>query len=230
MTPPAAHKNDSSAHPEWPHSSPPRLKQTVLGAAIGALLAMAFVPCISGGYQPIFNAAEYSINIPQLVLNVLFATVLGAVIFNLVRFRVALWTIAIAALAFLAAAYEFPIFQEKMEDGANSEEAIANDAIHGGDFESAKEHLLKEANYWWWKGWWEGARRAKKQANDQAGMEKEYAQYLHWDDQGPKPKVKRESEIDLSNLPDQGPPPIKRALPVSPAPTALKIPASPPNH
>jgi len=56
-----------------------------LGAGIGALLAMVFVPCIHQGYEPIFNAAEYRINVAQLVLNISFAALVGALAFNLSR-------------------------------------------------------------------------------------------------------------------------------------------------
>jgi len=50
--------------------------------------------------------------------------------------------------------------------------------LEHGDFEAAKKHLLKAADYWWWKGSLEGAREAKRQANDQASMEQQYAQVL----------------------------------------------------
>ena len=131
---------------------------------------MAFVPCINEGYQPIFNAAEYRINIPQLVLNVLFATLLAALVFNLFRRRSALWMVA-GILSVAGVWFGFSAFQDRMREEAEYHETIADLQIHHGKFDLAKQHLLKAADYWWWKGWWEGARVDKKQANDRSGME-----------------------------------------------------------
>jgi hypothetical protein len=147
------------------------IRRTLLGVAIGALLSMLFVPCVGHGYELIFNAFEYRINVPQLVLNVLFTIILGILVANF--FRAALWTTA--AVAVLVAWFGFSAFQKQMREGAESEQVGAWLATTEGNFEQAKEHWLKASRYWWWKGWWAGARNAKKNGFDRQTMERDAA-------------------------------------------------------
>jgi hypothetical protein len=237
-----------------------------LGAAVGALLAMSMVPYVNQvkhgrgqfierGYLPIYKIGGVAdVNVPQLVLNVSFAVLLGALASNLSRRarRVALWTVAIAT-AVLLASWAFNAFQEEMKQDAEREERVGYGAVLNGNFDTAKEHLLKASKYWWWKGWWKGAVEVERKANDRAAMDRQYRKeheydefedvtpaeirteilgaqrnsFLHSDSQrgSQRDESSANSVLDLRSKR-----PIMRALSVSPAPTALKIPASPPNH
>src|SRR5262245_9189301 len=170
---PASENGDSKQLAETHSSNPSRLRRTLGGAAIGALLAMVFVPCMGHGYEPIFNAAKYRINVAQLILNVSFATLVGALASNFSRraWRALSWTAGSVALV-LTAWLGFSTFQQQMKAGAEREERIANGAILNGSFGVAKEHLLKASNYWWWRGWWDGARSARERAFDEQEMKK----------------------------------------------------------
>ena len=133
------------------------VRRTLLGAGIGALLAMVFVPCIHQGYEPVFNAAEYRINVAQLVLNISFAALVGALAFNLSR-RALCWSAA-SAILIVTALFGLPAYHEQMRSGAVTEEGLAYAAAAIPDLGLAKEHMLRAANYWWWKGWWEQSRK-----------------------------------------------------------------------
>jgi hypothetical protein len=169
----ASENGDSNKLPEKHSSNPSRLRRTLWGAAIGALLAMLFVPCIRDGYEPIFNAAKYRINVAQLVLNVSFAALVGALASNFSgrAWRALSWIAASVALA-LTAWIAFSTFQQQMKTKAEREESAAWGAILNGNFDVAKEHLLKASNYWWWRGWWDGARSARERAFDDQGMKR----------------------------------------------------------
>jgi hypothetical protein len=84
-----------------------------------------------------------------------------------------------------------------------NEQRTAHYDLEHGDFEAAKKHLLKAADYWWWKGSLEGAREAKRQANDQASMEQQYAQVLQRE-QEKQEESKREQEESKKRANDQG--------------------------
>jgi hypothetical protein len=162
----------------------PRLRRTLIGAAIGALLAMSMVPYVKGhryalerGYLPIYEiGGRADVNVAQLLLNVSFAALVGALASNLSR-RAVLELLGAAGI--LAAGVglwgEFRVFQEQMKAGAEREETLATVSIQDGNFVGAKEHLRKASNYWWWKGWWEGAQDAKQRAFDEQGMKKQAA-------------------------------------------------------
>ena len=62
-----------------------------------------------------------------------------------------------------------------MKAGAEREETTARSEVRNGNFPTAKEHLLKASNYYWWKGWWDGARDAKERAFDAQAMQKQAA-------------------------------------------------------
>jgi len=158
------------------------VRRTLLGAGIGALLAMVFVPCIHQGYEPVFNAAEYRINVAQLVLNISFAALVGALAFNLSR-RALCWSAA-SAILIVTALFGLPAYHEQMRSGAVTEEGLAYAAAAIPDLGLAKEHMLRAANYWWWKGWWEQSRKDKELAAT--------------------------GGINLSRLPDQPGPPWER--------------------
>src|SRR6516165_404774 len=121
------------------------VRRTLLGAGIGALLAMVFVPCIHQGYEPIFNAAEYRINVAQLVLNISFAALVGALAFNLSR-RALCWSAA-SAILIVTALFGLPAYHEQMRSGAVTEEGLAYAAAAIPDLGLAKEHMLRAANY-----------------------------------------------------------------------------------
>jgi hypothetical protein len=167
-----------------PRTNPPRLRRTLLGAAIGALLAMSIVPYATHtgtyqyrrGYLPIYDiAGRESVNVPQLTLNISFAALAAAIAFNLSR-RFIIWTVAIIGLG-IVARVGLPAYQEEMRRAAEREETIAHNAIMDGDFDAAKQSLLKASNYWWWKGWWEGAQRVSERASDEQAMRQEAAAY-----------------------------------------------------
>ena len=149
------------------------LRRTLCGAAIGASMAMILVPCVRHRYEPIFKAADYEINVAQLLLNVSFAALVGALASNLSRraWRTLGWISG--ALALLVAVWlGFTAFQQEMETDATREEGLAYGAVIIGNFDSAKEHLLKAANYWEWKGWRQGARQARERALNEPEMKK----------------------------------------------------------
>jgi hypothetical protein len=205
--------------------SSPAVGRTLLGAAIGALLAMVLVPCTGDGYVLILYAANCRINVPQLVLDISFAALLGAIVPTLsrralrrgrtriARFRTptaevrnwlstmaALWTAGILAIL-LVACFGVSAFQEGMEARGHSEHGIAKSQIESGDFQAAKDHLLKAADYWWWAGSWEAANEAKTQANDQASMERQYAAVLQKELEKQASKRKQEESM-RSKAPD----------------------------
>jgi hypothetical protein len=131
---------------------------------------------VGGGYRFIFDNSNTSVAFFQLLANVAVAALLGAIIANLSR-RAVWWTariLVIMAIA-LAAWAGFLAFQEQMRTGAEKEGVIARFKIQNGDFNAAKEHLLKASDYWWWKGWWDGARSARERALDEEGMKKQAA-------------------------------------------------------
>jgi hypothetical protein len=173
----------ANGHPSEPPKKS-RLRRTLLGAGIGALLAMSMVPYVKGhryaserGYLPIYEiGGRADVNVAQLVLNVSFAALIGALASNLSRRAVArmLWAAGPVAVV-LAIWAGFLVFQEQMKAHAESEESTATFEIQNGDFIHAKEHLPKASNYWWWKGWWDGARSARERASDDVGMKKQAA-------------------------------------------------------
>jgi hypothetical protein len=59
-----------------------------------AVLAMVFVPCINVGYVLLFFAADFRINMPQLILNVSFGALLGSFSGRFIATRVAACTMA----------------------------------------------------------------------------------------------------------------------------------------
>jgi len=65
-----------------------------------------------------------------------------------------------------------------MANGAQREERLAYDAILNGNFDAAKQHLLKASNYRWWKGWLEGAGRDRERALNEQAMKQEAA-FVH---------------------------------------------------
>jgi hypothetical protein len=77
---------NASGHPGQSPKKP-RLRRTLLGAAIGALLAMLMVPYVRGhrnaadtGYLPIYEiGAQADVNVAQLILNISYARVVEAV-------------------------------------------------------------------------------------------------------------------------------------------------------
>jgi hypothetical protein len=112
----------------------PRLRRTLLGAAIGALLAMSIVPYVKGhryaaerGYLPIYEiGARADVNVAQLILNVSFAALIGALAFNLSRRVLLPMLLAVAAVAVVLGIWgEFSVFQEHVKAGAEREEASA---------------------------------------------------------------------------------------------------------
>ena len=178
--------------PAKPNSNSPRLKRILMGAAIGALLAMSVVPYATHtgtyhyerGYMPIYEiGGRENVNVAQLVLNILFAALAGALASNLSR-RAALW--ALGGLAVVVAAwFGLPAYHEQMEASAKREERSAYGAILNGNFEVAKQHLLKASEYWSWKGWWAGARDAKERAFDEQEMRKTAASFRARRDEAP---------------------------------------------
>lgn len=119
---------------------------------------MLFVPTPEqhghrAGYRWIFDRSDTSIAFFQLLLNVGFAALVGALIANFSR-RVMLWTARIVAIATVALAclVGFSAFQQQMKAGAEREETTACSEVRNGNFPTAKEHLLKASNYYWWKG------------------------------------------------------------------------------
>jgi hypothetical protein len=75
---------------EKPPSQPARnvaqrspLKRSLLFAGVFALLAMVFVPTPRSGYRFVFDQADTSIALSQLLVNVAFAAALGAIAANL---------------------------------------------------------------------------------------------------------------------------------------------------
>ncbi len=117
--------------------------------------------------------------IDMLILQTVFLSVLFAVIVN-IRWRpsrrVLIW-FAVCATLVLTVCFGFPAFQQQMTRGAESEEWMARGDIHNGKLDSAKEHLLKAANYYWWKGWWDGARNTRVRASDEQAMQRQAAAF-----------------------------------------------------
>lgn len=84
--------SDDSNRKERAPRRPSRVWRTLLGAAIGALLAMSMVPYVTRGragghgYLPIYEiGGKADVNVAQLVLNVSFAALAGALAANLSR-------------------------------------------------------------------------------------------------------------------------------------------------
>jgi hypothetical protein len=159
------------------------LRRTLLFAGVFALSAMLFVPTPEqhghrAGYRLIFDRSDTSIAFFQLLLNVGFAALVGALIANFSR-RVLLWAARIVGIAAvgLACLVGFSAFQQEMKAGAEREETLASFNVQIGDVVKAKEHLLKAANYYWWKGWWDGARNARLRASDEQAMQRQAAAF-----------------------------------------------------
>jgi hypothetical protein len=128
------------------------------------------------GYMPIYEiGGRENVNVAQLVLNISFAALAGVLVSNLSR-RAALWVIGGLAIA-VTAWFGLPAYDEQMKAGAETEERLAHGAILDGNFGLAKEHLLKAANYWKWKGWAAGARDATNRAFDGQEMKEQAAAF-----------------------------------------------------
>jgi hypothetical protein len=173
------------------------MKRTLLAVAIALLISTLCVPSygISTYGVPFFNESCDPIW-GRFSLQTIFLAVAAAVIVNLSRraLRRVLWTAGILAIL-LAAWIGFSAFQAEMKARAGSEQGAADSQIKDGNFEAAKEHLLKAADYWWWKGSLGAAREAKRLANDQASMKRQYAQV-----QREREKKEESKDIDLGQI------------------------------
>jgi hypothetical protein len=156
--------SDDSNAKERALRKPSRIWRTLLGAAIGALVAMAFVPRLHHGYgapyRLIFDTPE-SINIPQLVLNVLFAAVLCALAANLSRRGVYLVAACLGIAAVAVGVIALVRFQEAAINAAvaraRSDERYADQLLQFSRFQSplrqqnverAKQYLAHAAENW----------------------------------------------------------------------------------
>jgi hypothetical protein len=115
-----------------------------------------------------------------LLVQTTFAAVAAAILVNIPwrvsrRARWALFWLAVSVVLVVPSWFGFSAFQRQMKTAAEREEGMAYGAIINGNFEVAKQHLLNESNYWWWKGWWDGARDARERAFDEQRMKQEAA-------------------------------------------------------
>jgi hypothetical protein len=160
------------------------MRRTLLAVGFAVLASLLYVPegCRASGvwrvcrHTPFWNAEH--IMFVSLLVQTTFAAVATAIAVN-TRWRtlrrVLLWIGAGATLGLIA--FGPLAFQQEMKRSAESEEWTARGDIDAGKFDSAKQHLLKASNYWWWKGWWEGARRARQRAFDEQGMKEQAAAF-----------------------------------------------------
>jgi hypothetical protein len=114
-----------------------------------------------------------------LLVQTTFAAVGAAIIVNIRwpasrRARRALLLLAVTMPLTVAAWLGLSAFQQHTQSGAQTEERIAYKAIIDGNFDTAKQHLLKASNYWWWKGWWDGAGRDRQQSSDEEWMRRQF--------------------------------------------------------
>jgi hypothetical protein len=171
------------------------MRKTLLTIGSAVIVSMLLAPHGTKpgglrGWGPFFSDYGFSaqdfaygvigrVMIDMLILQTVFLAVLFALIVN-IRWRpsrrVLIW-FAVCATLVLMVCFGFPAFQQQMKTGAENEEWRARRDINNGKLDLAKEHLLKSANYWWWKGWWDGARNAKQHAFDEQGMERQAAAF-----------------------------------------------------
>jgi hypothetical protein len=173
------------------------MRKTLLAVGFAVLASLMFVPHGSTSHGMVHYARRAAFFIetgrPVLfvpfLLQTAFAAVATAIIVNInwrcwkprpstvKKIGVFLLIFAFLAALVLTAWLDFPAFQHEMKRRAEGEEWAARGGIDAGKFESAKQHLLKAADYWWWKGWWEGARDARQRALDEQGMKKHAAAF-----------------------------------------------------
>jgi hypothetical protein len=160
------------------------MKRTLIAVGIALIGSLLHVPHGNSrwgqidGWSPFWDAE--SILVTPLILQTVFAAVVAAILVNIRwralgrAWRTLSWLAASVVLA-LAIWFGFPAFQQEMKRRAESEEWAARGDINSGKFDSAKQHLLNAADYWWWKGWWDGARDARERAFDEQRMKKQAA-------------------------------------------------------
>jgi hypothetical protein len=167
-----------------------RTKRTLWGIGIGALVAMMFVPVMeyggygrtlaerrSGGhYRLIVQSGGADINVPQLVLNVVFAALLGAVCANMSR-RAWRWAGGCAALVAVvggiialievrSAAIARAQSDEKELTEWYQAERPKTEPEKEAFLAKAKSILLNAANNWFIAGDWAQARKLRAQAKN----------------------------------------------------------------
>jgi hypothetical protein len=165
-----------------PKQRSPRLRRTLLSAAVCALIAMALVPCVgghteraydprwllldapiwNGGYRLVFAMpANSRINVAQLILNVSFAAILGAVAANVPR-RVQRVIAAIAvAGATVFAGLALKKFRAAAVSRAESDESMADGDLYSHGYASAKEYFRQAKLNWWIAGDFSNAEMAR---------------------------------------------------------------------
>jgi len=106
----------------------------LLGAAIGTMLGLLFIPYRRGyGYLPIFNGftnesiTNVDINLPQLVVNVAFAALVGALVANLSKRGICILTICLAFTGIGIGVWMFSKIRAGAPDRARHDEAYANE-------------------------------------------------------------------------------------------------------
>lgn len=157
----------ASTPPPIPTTHHSRLNRTLWGAAIGALVAMFFVPVVKysgygrtlaerrvGGYYELLIArsGNTDIDVSQLVLNVVFASLVGAVSARMSK-RAWLWIGGTAALLAIAAGIIIIVrIRQDAVVHAESDERYADKLLRHAtterDITAAKQYLLNAAKNW----------------------------------------------------------------------------------